>query len=542
VDLIIHNAHIKTMDKSKPCAEAIAVKGGLIAAVGNNEEILAMAAQNTKTIDLNGKTLIPGFNDSHMHLLGYAGELKMVDLNGTASVDEMVDRVKSFIEKNSIPAGSIVLGSGWNQNFFGEKRNPNRYDLDKASTEHIIITDRACHHVCAINSKALEHFGINKNTPDFEDGEIVRDESGEPIGLFTENARSLIKNNKQLEISEIEELILSAAPNLAKMGLTSVQSDDFTASQPYERVYTAYSNLAKAGKLTFRVNQQCRASGYDAYEKIMAMEQTDDKTGPYYKLGPIKVMADGSLGARTALMLEPYADAPETKGIPIYPQGELDKIAALAHDGGRALAIHAIGDGAMAMSLQAIKKAKSANPKNNMRHGIVHCQITDASMLKDFSDNDITAYIQPIFIHADWPIVAARVGAEKASTSYAFKTLKDSGVHIPFGTDCPVEQFNPFNNLYCAITRKDLTGSPAEGYNPAEALCVDEAVYCYTAEGAFASYEENVKGMLKEGMYADMVALSKNIFDERHEEILNTEVEMTIFDGKVIYSKYETCL
>ena len=536
MDLIIQNANAKTMDKNNPSAQAIAIKGGIIAAVGSNEEILALATGETKIIDIKGKTLIPGFNDSHMHLLGYAGELSTVDLNGTTSISEMIERIKTFIAKNNIPAGSIVKGSGWNQNFFDEKRNPDKYDLDKASTEHIIITDRACHHVCAVNSMALAHFGVDKNTPDVDDGEIVRDENGEPIGLFTENARNAIKTDKQLDVAEIEELILKAAPNLAKMGLTSVQTDDFTPVQPYAHVYEAYTNLAKAGKLTFRVNQQCRALGLNNYEKIMAMEQTDAGINPYYKLGPIKVMADGSLGARTALMLDDYADAP-TKGIPIYSQDELDKIAALAHNGGRTLAIHAIGDGAMAMSLEAIKNAKAANPKNDMRHGIVHCQITDKSMLKDFSDNDITAYIQPIFIHADWPIVADRVGAEKASTSYAFKTLKDSGVHIPFGTDCPVEKFNPFNNLYCAITRKDLDGNPANGYNPTEALSPEEAVYSYTAEGAYTSYEENAKGMLRPGMYADMVVLSKDIFTEKHEEILTTEVEMTIFDGKVIYTK-----
>jgi len=537
MDLIIHNANIKTMDKENPAAQAIAVKAGIIEVVGSNEGILALASTETKIIDAGGKTLIPGFNDSHMHLLGYAGELSTVDLNGTASIDEMIARIKDFIAKNNIPAGSIVMGSGWNQNFFTEKRNPDRYDLDKASTEHIIMADRACHHICSVNSTALAHFAIDKNTPDVEGGEIVRDENGEPLGIFAENARSLIKSNKSLEISEIEALILKAAPNLAKMGLTSIQSDDFTAQSPSERVYAAYTNLAKAGKLTFRVNQQCRALGYSAYEKIMTMEQTNEETSPYYKLGPIKVMADGSLGARTALMLEDYHDAPGTKGIPIYAQDELDKIAALAHNGGRALAIHAIGDGAMAMSISAIKKAKSANPKNDIRHGIVHCQITDSSMLKDFSDNDITAYIQPIFIHADWPIVASRVGEEKASTSYTFKTLKSTGVHTPFGTDCPVEKFNPFNNLYCAITRKDLNGQPENGYNPAEALSPEEAAYCYTAEGAYASYEENVKGMLRKGMYGDMVILSEDIFAESPEKILGCEVEMTVFDGKVIYSK-----
>ncbi|MDL2248628.1 amidohydrolase [Tyzzerella sp. OttesenSCG-928-J15] len=536
MDIILYNGNIKTMDNGK-CAEAIAMDGGIIKAVGSNDEVMALKTATTQIIDLMGKTLIPGFNDSHMHLTGYANELNSVNLNGTKSVEEIISRIKNFIEENNIAEGRPVKASGWNQNFFANKKNPDKFDLDKISDKHIIITERACHHVYAVNSFALKHFGITKDTPDLEDGEIGRDETGEPDGLFYENARSLVRNETPMNTGAIENLILKAAPNLAKMGITSVHTDDFTLLTPFDAVHEAYTNLAENKKLTFRANEQCRAIGLESYKKVVAMENSADNIKPYYKLGPVKIMADGSLGARTALMKEDYADAPGIKGIPIYSQDELDNIVKLAHNSGRPVAVHAIGDGAMEMAINAIKAAQAENPKENMRHGIVHCQITDKNMLEEFKANEIMALIQPIFIHADWEIAPRRVGEEKSSTSYAFKTLRNMGVKTPFGTDCPVESFNPFNNIYCAVTRKDLNAKPENGFNPNEALSVEEAVYCYTAEPAYASFEEDLKGKLKVGMFADMALLSKDIFTVTHEEILTTEVEMTIFDGKIVYKK-----
>ena len=262
----------------------------------------------------------------------------------------------------------------------------------------------------------------------------------------------------------------------------------------------------------------------------------DKDVAPYFKLGPVKILADGSLGGRTAFMKEDYFDDPGNKGIPIYGKEEFDAIVELCHEKDRPVAIHAIGDAIMQWCLDAIKRVQKENPKPDLRHGIIHCQITDEAQLKEFKANNVVAYIQPIFIHADWGVVAARVGKAKAHTSYAFKTLKDLGVYIPFGTDCPVEGFDPFKNLYCAVTRKDLSGQPEEGYNPHEALSIHESVYAYTVDSAYASYEEDVKGMLKVGMYADIAVLTKNIFEIKPEEMLKAEVAMTVFDGKIIYS------
>jgi len=535
MDLILVNGNFYTMDSDKEKAQAAAVKDGVIKAVGTDAEVLALKSDSTEVIDLSGKTVIPGFNDSHMHLLGYAIELNMVDLNGVKSIDEMIERFKSYITQNNIPEGALVWGTGWNQNFFKDQKSPTKYDLDKISDKHMIVADRACHHVCSTNSEAMRRFGVDKDTPEVEGGEIVREENGEPLGIFNETARLIFRANRTFSTAEIEELLLKASPNLNKMGITSVQSDDYSVLTPQDSVYEAYVNLSKAGKMTLRVNEQCRTMGLENYKVMLEMPQVDKDVATYFKLGPVKILADGSLGGRTAFMKEDYHDDPGNRGIPIYEKEEFDAIVKLCHEKDRPVAIHAIGDAIMQWCMDAIKENQNENPKPTLRHGIIHCQITDEKLLKEFKDNDIIAYIQPIFIHADWVVVADRVGSAKAHTSYAFKTLKDLGVYIPFGTDCPVEGFDPFKNIYCAVTRKDLGGKPENGYNPHEALTVHEAVYAYTAESAYASYEEDVKGKIKAGMYADMAVLTKNIFEIKHEEILETEVVLTVFDGKIVY-------
>jgi len=355
MDIILTGGNLYTMDKENPKATAVAISGGVIMAVGCDEEILALKTENTELIDLGGKTLLPGFNDSHCHLLGYANNLSLVNLNGAASINELIDRYKNFIESNNIPAGTAVVGAGWNQSFFGEKTSPTKYDLDKISDTHPIFAYRACHHVCSVNSLTLKKLGINKDTPEVDGGEIVREENGEPSGIFNETAMSLLeKDEDNVTIADIEALILKAIPNLHKMGITSVQSDDY--GPDYKLVYDAYVNLAKAGKLKLRVNEQCRVSGLENYKKMLELPQVDDDIAPYFKQGPVKILADGSLGGRTAYMKEDYRDDPGNRGIPIYAREEFDAIVDLCHEKDRPVAIHAIGDGIMQWCMDAIRR------------------------------------------------------------------------------------------------------------------------------------------------------------------------------------------
>ena len=538
MDLILHNGNFHTMDKDNPRAEAIAVLDGIIKAVGSNEEVLALKSEGTKTVDLGGKTAIPGFNDSHLHLLFYSIGLGRVDLKGSKSADEIVQRFKDFIEKNNVPEGAPVIGWGWNQDLFeGEKNNPTRYDLDKASLAHPIYASRKCGHAGCANSAMLKRFNINKDTPDVPGGGIDRDETGEPTGVFSAGAVRIFRTAQVFNAEEIKEHIMKVLPHFAQFGITSVHSDDFSDSTPYQAVYEAYIQLIKAGKLTLRVNEKCRASGLDNYKELLKLPQVEKDIAPFFKLGPVKIMADGSLGGRTAYMKEDYYDDPGNRGILVYTKEEFNAIADLIHTADRCLTVHAIGDATIQMCIDTIKRLRAESPKPHLRHSIVHCEITDIALLREFKENNVIAYVQPIFIHADWNTIAAKVGKTKAATSYAFKTLKNMGVPIPLGTDCPVDSLSPFKNIYCAVTRKDFSGNPAEGFNPNEALSVHEAVYAYTADGAYASGEESVKGMLKAGMYGDIAVLSKDIFSVPPEEILSTEADMTVFNGRIVYER-----
>ncbi len=527
--------------KDTSWAEAVAIKNGKIIKVGTNEEILSLKEKETEIIDLKGKLVLPGFNDSHMHLLGYGYTLEAVDLSGAASIDQIINTTREFILDNFIKKGNWVVGRGWNHDYFIDgNRFPTRYDLDKISTEYPIILIRVCGHVLITNSKALEIAGIDKNTPQVEGGEFDLDKNGEPLGIFRENAMYLVRNKMpEPTVAEIKAMLLNAIKELNSYGITSVQTDDFEVvpGRNYENIIKAYKELEDEGKLTLRVYEQCLLPNMDRLNPFLQKEYRTGSGNEYFKIGPLKLLVDGALGARTAALTKPYNDCPETSGIPIYSQKELDDLIEKAHDYDMQIAIHCIGDKAMYMAFESIEKVLAKNPKDDHRHGIVHCQITDEYLLNKFKELNAIAYIQPIFLDYDWKIAEDRVGKELLETSYNWKTLLNKDVHIACGSDAPVENFNVLYGIYEAVTRKDLTGKPEEGWLPEQKLTVEEAVYGYTKAGAYASFEEDIKGSIEEGMLADLVVLSDNIFEIPEDDIKNVEIDMTIFHGEIIYKK-----
>lgn len=541
MDLILINGTVHTMDSNNPRAEAVAVKNGKIVRVGNNEEILSLKNHNTEIIDVKGKVVTPGFNDSHMHLLSFGSSLKMVDLNGCISIEDIALRVRAFIEEKNIQEGKWVCGRGWNHDYFeGEKRFPTRNDLDKISKEHPIVLTRACGHICIVNSKALEEAGINNSTLQVDGGLFDVDENGEPLGVFRENALALIYDKIPAPtIPEIKDMMKEAASYANSRGLTSVQTDDFVhvPEHNFRMVISAYNELKEKGELTLRVYEQCQLANINKLKDFLSEGYTTGYGDELFKLGPLKLLGDGSLGARTASLCQPYADDPSTCGILVYTQEELDILVKTAHDAGMHVAIHCIGDKIMYMAFEAIEKALKENPKDNHRHGIVHCQITDETLLNKYRDLNAIAHVQPIFLHYDLHMVEDRIGKERAKKTYAFKTMLNEGVHIGLGTDCPVELLDAMPNIYCAVTRKDLKGYPEDGWLPGEKLTVEEAVYNYTMGGAYASFEEDIKGSITEGKLADMVVLDRNIFEIDHDEIKDIKVDMTFLGGKIVYKR-----
>lgn len=538
LDLMFINGKVYTMDKDNTVVEGVGIKDNKIIKIGSTQQILALKEENTKVIDLEGKTLVPGFNDSHMHLVNYGYSLIQVDLIGVESIEEINERVRNYIKDRDIEGRIWVRGRGWNQDYFlGDKVFPTRYDLDKISKEQPIVATRTCGHVAVINSKALEVLGITKGTPQVEGGHFDLDEHGEPLGIFRENALSIIYDAiPNPSISEIKKMILSATKAMNKCGITSVGTDDFESlpGKEYDKIMEAYLELKDEGKLNMRVYEQYLLPHLD---KLKSFINKGYKTGwgdEFFKVGPLKLLLDGSLGARTAALNEPYTDDPTTSGIVTITQEELNELVTFAHNNENQVAIHGIGDKGMYMAFEAIERALDENPREDHRHGIVHAQITDEYLLNKFRELKAVAYIQPIFLDYDWKMVKDRIGVEREKTSYNWKTMVNMGTHIACGSDSPVDSFNVMYGIYEAVTRKDLKGNPDAGWLPEQGLTVKEALYGYTMGGAFASFEEDIKGSIKEGKLADLVVLSDDIFQINPNRIKDVNVEMTIFDGKVI--------
>jgi hypothetical protein len=541
MDLILKNGKIVTMDEKNPRAEAVAIKDGKFFKVGANEEILKLKEEKTKVIDLEGKVLLPGFIDSHMHFLDFGYSLTKVDLNGSKSINEIINRTNKFFENKDIKEGDWLKGRGWNQDILEENRFLNRYDLDKISKDKPIYMTRVCGHVAVVNSKALEVMGVNKNTEQVDGGHFDLDDKGEPTGIFREKALELIYSKVPVpNLAEIKKMILEATEAYAEQGITSVQTDDFETipGVNYEDVIKAYKDLSDQGKLKTRIYEQCIFENIEKYKGFLEKGYRTGDGNNLFKIGPLKVLSDGSLGGRTAYMTEPYADDISTVGIPCYSQDELDDWILTAHENNMTTATHCIGDAAMYMTLESIEKAKKEFPKEDMRHSIVHCQITDKKIIERFSELEVIAHVQPVFLDYDLHIVEDRIGKERAKYTYNFKRMLEQDVVVAGGSDYPYcEFYQTFYNLHAAINRQDLSGYPEKGWLPEEKLSVDEAVSIFTKGPAYASYEEDIKGTIEEGKLADCFLISDDIYTIDKSIIKDLSVELTLLGGKVAYKK-----
>lgn len=538
MDTIFFNGNIKTMDKAIEKAHAVAVKNGIIMRVGSNQDILALKTEDTELVDLGGQLMLPGFNDSHMHLLSYGLSLEKVNLGAALSVEDIIALGKDRLEKN--PDIKWLQGRGWNNENWKNTAFPTRYDLDKISETIPVSYTRACGHIIVANSRAIEIMGVDASTQQVKGGHFDLDESGKPLGIFRESARDFVYNAiPSLSEADIQKMFLEGGQDLLKCGITSIQSDDFEAvtEAEYKKVLHVYKEMSENRTLPIRVYEQCFLPPISRLREFLALGYKSGQGNEFFKIGPLKLLGDGSLGGRTAYLSAPYADDPSTRGICVFSQEELDELISTAHDNDMPSAVHCIGDEQMRMTFDAIEKAMLKNPKPDMRHSIVHCQITDEFLLNRFRDLNVIAHIQPIFLASDIHIVEDRVGKSLAKTSYNWKSMVEKGVHYACGSDSPVEGFDVMKNIYCAVTRKDLNGFPEGGWYPEQKLTVQEAVYGFTMGSAYASCEENIKGSITVGKYADFAILDRDIFTINPDEIKNVTVTKTVLGGKTVYEK-----
>jgi predicted amidohydrolase YtcJ len=527
------NGRIHTMEGFT--TEAVAVSGKKIAALGSTNDILKKCDSHTEIFDLKGRCLLPGFNDSHMHLMLYGLLYDQFNLRGLKSVDEVISAGREFIEKEDKKAGEWVGGFGFDQNLFPQKTFPLKEDIDKISDKHPIIVDRICGHVGTVNSYAIKVVGITKDTV-IEGGVIDRDEQGNPTGVLREAALDWVKSCiPELTIEKAKYIIKKTAEEALTLGLTSLQTNDSDAVES-DTILKAYRSLAEEGELPIRIFEEVRATRIDTLKSFLTTGMQAGFEDDYFKIGNIKLFLDGSLGARTAAMRQGYSDDQGNKGILVHSTETIEELVGMIHKAGLQVACHAIGDEAIEQCINAIEKAMKDEPKE-LRHRIVHCQIADDSLFERMAKLGITADIQPAFVASDYTIVEDRVGSERGSKSYAWKTMLEQGIHLGGGSDCPVETCDPIWGIYCAVTRADEKGMPAGGWLPKEKLSVEEAVKLFTIGSAYLAFEENIKGTIKEGKLADMVVLSEDIFEVKPEEIKKIKVLMTMVGGKVQYSR-----
>lgn len=533
VNLAFINGRVYTLEGY--IAEAVAVSGEKIAAVGSTRDILGMCGEDSEIVDLKGKCLLPGFNDSHMHLLLYGLSSDKVDLKGAASIGEIIEAGRKYIERENRREGEWVVGYGFDQNLFPGRELPLKEDIDKISERHPVLIDRICGHVGTANTLALKLVGVTKATV-IDGGIIDLDEQGEPTGILREAALDWFKSCiPKPGVEKVREIIRKTSKQALAFGLTSVQTDDLEGAD-IDTMLEAYQSLARDCELELRIFEEVQAPRMERLQRFLSTGMRTGYGNEYFRIGNIKLLLDGSLGARTAGMRQGYSDDPDNKGVFVYSQEELDEMVSTAHKAGMQVAFHCIGDGAVEQCINAVEKAMREDPKQ-LRHRIVHCQIADSGLFERMARLGIAADIQPPFVASDYTIVEDRIGAERARKSYAWKTMLEQGIHLGGGSDCPVETCDPIWGIYCAVTREDINGKPEGGWLPNEKISVEEAVRLYTIDPAYLSFEEEIKGTIKVGKLADMVVLSEDIFEAEPREIKNIRVLLTMVGGKVRYTR-----
>jgi predicted amidohydrolase YtcJ len=534
-DLVIINGKVLTIDTEYPTAEAIAVKGEEIIAVGSSKEINLMIDEGTtRVIDAGGRLVIPGFNDAHVHF----GPLDpdYIELRYTTDPSVITEKVKAQVAKSR--PGELIRGGHWEHEMFNDKMWPSKELIDNVSPDNPVILSRADGHSVLVNSYVLKQSGITKNTPDPFGGEIQKDPvTGEPTGILKENAESLVKTDKsKINRSPEEEAArtwqgyLLAMKEARELGLTSVQS-------PGNADFEAYEKLQKEGELTSRVDiGQMLTGDTILLNRYREIEKTYSRSGNWIRFGYLKSFIDGTIGSGTALMFEPFTDNPETSGLAMMPYDEFENMVVTADKYGFQIGVHAIGDKGNNWTLNAYEKAQQVNGKRESRHRDEHAQTLLLTDIPRFAQLGVIPSLQPTHCISDKKFYEKRVGLERCKGAYAWRSLIDAGSMLAFGTDYQVEPLNPMEGLYAAVARKERLGEEGEGWFPEQKLSMEEAIKYYTLGAAYAQFMEDRKGIIKKGYLADIVITDKDLMTIPENEIMGTKVDYTITGGKVVYS------
>ena len=529
--LIVTNAKIYTVDGSRPEAEAVAILGERIVAVGTSEEIEGWRGAETQVIDAGGKRVVPGFNDSHVHFVDGSSSLVEVQLKYAKSIPDFAQRIGDYAKK--LPKGEWVLGGNWDEQSFDKPQLPTKDDIDALTGDIPVFVTRYDGHMSLANSAALKLAGVTAKTKDVPGGVIVRDKNGNPTGLLKDAAMSYVYKVIPPRTAEQRmRLIRAGMEHAASVGVTSVQH----MSAEYDDI-AAYAELAEKGELTLRVYAAPLETNWADEAKIGIRRAFGS---PWLRIGALKGFADGSLGSTTAYFYEPYLDAPKEHGI---LSDEMHPIAAMrdrmikADKANLQLCIHAIGDHGISIILDLFEDVVKANGPKDRRFRIEHAQHMAAKDFDRFARLGVIASMQPYHAIDDGRWAEKRIGPDRAKRTYAFRTFLDHGVRLAFGTDWFVAPLDPMQTLYAAVTRATLDGKHPNGWQPQEKIKLSEAIEAYTMGSAYAEFQEMEKGSISAGKLADMVVLSDDIFSIAKEAIKDVKVEKTIVGGRVVYSR-----
>ncbi|MDE3196559.1 MAG: amidohydrolase [Acidobacteriota bacterium] len=521
-DLAITNAHIYTENPRVPQASAIAVRNGAIVAIGS--DVSNRIGSSTQVIDAHSATVIPGLIDSHGHVRALGASLENLDLRGMTSEQAIAGKVRAAA-KNAKP-GEWILGSAWDQNLWATPQFPTADSLTQAAPDNPVALTRVDGHAVWVNRKALEIADVNAATKDPQGGRVMRDSSGKPAGVFLDNAKSLIESKIPAPSEEqVERQLLRALRECARLGITTVHDAGVTQVD-----IDAYHALIRKNQMPIHVYAMVRGPENPT---LNAWLDRGPEIGDWLTVRSIKLISDGALGSRGAALLEPYSDDPGNRGLLILDRATIRRVAEKAVARGFQVNTHAIGDAANRAAIDAYGDVLQG--PNDHRFRIEHAQVVAPEDFEKFRKYSVIASMQATHATSDMPWAQARLGPERIKGAYAWQTFLNLGVHIPNGSDFPVESPNPLWGLYAAITRQDKTGQPAGGWFPAQRMTREEALRSWTIEGAYAAFEENKKGTLEVGKAADFIMLSDDVMTIPEIGIWKTRVLLTVAGGKIAH-------
>lgn len=535
--IVLKNAVVWTGDERKPFAEAVAVRNNRILAVGSEADVVKAAGTSVETTDLGGRFLMPGINDAHIHFLSGGMHLLQVDLIGARSLDEMQARIRKYAAEN--PNEPWIVGSGWEYAAFPGSRNPTKADLDAAVSDRPAFLYSYDGHTAWMNSKAIEISGITGEEKLVGIGEVVLDPvTKRPAGMLKETAKLLVQAKippptRERKLEAIRRMLTLAN----SLGITSFQNASGSRAE-----VELYEELLKAGDLPMRVRIAIGVNPYTTQADVNAIRELAKKfRGPNLTVNAVKLIMDGVIETHTAAMLEPYSDDPSTAGKPAYTQEQANRVVAMCDKAGLQVFIHAIGDKAVRMSLDAFAYARKVNGVHDSRFRIEHIETLQASDIPRFKALGAIASMEPI--HADPGTIdvwSRAIGPDRTSRGFAWQSLEKAGARVTFSSDWPAAiTVSPIRGLHNAVNRRTIEGTPEGGWIPTERVSLETALRAYTVAGAYAEFQEKSKGRIAPGMLADLTVLDRNPFKLEPTQLHTCKVVATMLDGKFIFRAEE---